>query len=275
MKDLASLLTVQYGPLFTDVSASVCDFAVDSATVTLLAGQYLWVGFEKPISSLFFYLTTPSTGTRGLSVAMFNGNTSVWDNVTSLDDTAGLTRTGFVTWTLPDNIYKATVNTVEKFWVRIGVDTSTSAMVIRALSALFSDDRELKKEFPSILNDMFLLGGTTDHYLIHESVRNDIVAYFRRKGLKRVGDDGYRKKFSAFDIMDIDEVRSAATYLALSKIFNNVGNSASSEDNWIAKSRHYKKMYDENINLAYLSWDARSDGAKDEMRSVPSVTFTR
>ena len=275
MKDLASLLTVLHGPTYTDISAAVCDFAVDSATVTLTAGQYLWVGFEKPISSLFFYLTTPSTGSRGLTVAMYNSNIVAWDNVVSLDDTAGLTRSGFVTWTLPTQMSKATVNGIEKYWVRLTCDTSTSAMVIRALSALFSDDRELKREFPSILNSMFLLGGTTDHYLIHESCRNDIVAYFRRKGLKRLGDDGNRKKFAAFDIMDIDEVRAAATYLALSKIFNNVGNSASNEDNWLAKSKHYKKLYDENINLAYLTWDERSDGAKDDLRQVSSITFTR
>lgn len=275
MKDLASLLTVLHGPTYTDISTAVCDFAVDSATVTLVAGQYLWVGFEKPISSLFFYLTTPSTGSRSITVAMYNSNIVAWDNVVSLDDTAGLTRSGFVTWTLPTQISKATVNGIEKYWVRFTVDTSTSAMVIRAVSALFSDDRELKREFPSILKSMFLLGDTTDHYLIHESCRNDIVAYFRRKGLKRLGDDGNRKKFSAFDIMDIDEVRAAATYLALSKIFNNVGNSASNEDNWLAKSKHYKKLYDENINLAYLTWDERSDGAKDDLRQVSNIILTR
>lgn len=275
MKDLASMLTVVYGDAYTDISTAVCDFAVDSATVTLLVGKYLYVGFEKPLSSLFFYLTTPSTGTRSVSVAMFDANINAWDNVVSLDDTAGLTRSGFVTWELPVQISLAAVNTVSKYWVRFSVDTSTSAMVIRAISSLFSDDRELKKEFPSISGAQFLLGGTTDHYLIHESCRNDIVSYFRRKGYRRLDANGTRKKFSAFDIMDIDEVRQAATYLALSKIFKNCGNSANNEDNWIAKSNSYSKMYTEAINLAYLTWDRNSDGSKDEQSQVYSVNFTR
>jgi hypothetical protein len=275
VKDIHSRLTIQYGATFTDVSDSLSDFAVDNATITLLNTDSLWVGFEKPISSLFFYLTTPSTSARKVTVSMFNANINAWDVVQSSDDTAGFTRSGFLSWILPDQISLASVNTVSQYWVKINVDTSTTAMVVRAVSALFSDDRELKKEFPSILNSNFLLGGTTDHYLIHETCRNDIVQYFRKKGLRRLGADAIRKKFMAFDIMDIDEVRTAATYLALSKIFSNVANSANEEDNWLAKSRKYKKMSDEALNTAYLTWDHSSDGAKNEQDQIANITLHR
>lgn len=275
MKDLASMLTVVYGDSYTDISSSVCDFAVDDASVTLLVGKYMYIGFEKPISSLFFYLPTVSTGSRTVSVAMYNSSISTYDNVVSLDDTKGFTRSGFITWILPDNCSLSNVNSISKYWVRISVDTSTSAMVVRAISSLFSDDRELKKEFPSIMNSNFLLGGTTDHYMIHESCRNDIVTYFRKKGMRRLGKDGYMKKFSAFDIMDIDEVRTAATYLALSKIFSNIANSANSEDNWLAKSNAYAKKYTTSIESAYLTWDTASDGAKNAPKQTGHTNMTR
>jgi hypothetical protein len=121
----------------------------------------------------------------------------------------------------------------------------------------------------------FLIGGTTDHYLIHETCRNDIVNYFRKKGLRRLGVDGYRKKFSAFDIMDIDEVKTAATYLALSKIFQNVGNSANNEDNWIAKSKYYRNASNDAINTAYITWDTASDGSKNEQSQIANITLHR
>jgi hypothetical protein len=161
------------------------------------------------------------------------------------------------------------------FWHRFSVSVSTSAVVYRAISALFSDDRELKKEFPSIMGTNFLLGGTTDHYLIHETCRNDIVQYFRKKGLRRLGADSFMKKFMAYDIMDVDEVRTAATYLALSKIFSNVANSANEEDNWLAKSKTYKKMAEEALNTAYITWDTVSDGAKNEQSQVANITLHR
>lgn len=275
MKDIYSRLTIQYGPLFTDVSDALCDFAVDNATITLLNTASLWIGFEKPISSLFFYATTPSTDTRKITVSMFNSSINAWDVVQSTDDTAGFTRSGFITWILPLQMAPAQVNTVSNYWVKINVDSSTTATVFRAISALFSDDRELKKEFPSIMNSNFLLGGTTDHYLIHETCRNDIVQYFRKKGLRRLGNDCNMKKFMAFDIMDIDEVRTAATYMALSKIFSNVANSANAEDNWLAKSKMYKKMADEALNTAYLTWDTMSDGAKNNQSQIANITLHR
>jgi hypothetical protein len=43
----------------------------------------------------------------------------------------------------------------------------------------------------------------------------------------------------------------------------------------LAKLNYYKKLYDENINLAYLTWDERSDGAKDELRQVANIVLTR
>ena len=148
-------------------------------------------------------------------------------------------------------------------------------MVLRALSGLFSDDNELVKEFPKILDSQFLLG-QTNHLLIHETVRNDIVQHFRKKGIRRITSEGFWKKFSHWDIMDVDEVKTAATYLALSKIFSNVSNSAKAEDAWTAKSREYKKKYDSAIDIAYMTWDKYSNGAvNEEQTRHPEVILTR
>jgi hypothetical protein len=195
---------------------------------------------------------------------MYNEEFSTWDAVQSIDDTKGLTRAGFIQWMLPsEDIDEGTVNSVKKYWAKITVGTATSAIVLRAISGLFSDDNELLKEFPKILDAQFLLG-QPNHLLIHETCRNDIVQHFRRRGMRRLKNDCYWKKFSHWDVMDIDEVKTAATYLALSKIFHNVANSAKQEDNWSSKSSYYKKEYDKAIDNAYLTWDKYSNGAVDD-----------
>jgi hypothetical protein len=278
MKDIKTRPTILYynGLTYTDYSDALCDFAVDTATITILTTDAIYVGFEKPINSLFCWPTTPSTGSRTISVAMYNESYSSWDSVYLLDDTKGLTRAGFLQWELPDtSLCECFVNGLKKYWVKITVSVNTSAVVFRAISGLFSDDNELIKEFPKIMDPQFLLG-QTNHLLIHETCRNDIVQHFRKLGMRRVKKDAYWSKFSHWDIMDIDEVKTAATYLALSKIFSNVANSAKSDDNWTAKSAYYRKKYSEQIDLSYLTWDKYSNGAvNEEQTRQPEVTFHR
>jgi hypothetical protein len=95
MKDIYSRLSILVGPTYTDVSDVLSDFAIDSATITLLNTESMWIGFEKPISSLFFYFTTVSTNARNITVSMYNPTIAAWDVVQSSDDTAGFTRSGF------------------------------------------------------------------------------------------------------------------------------------------------------------------------------------
>lgn len=262
---------------FTDVSDALCDFSQDTATITMSTNDAIYIGFEKPINSLFCWPSTPSTSNRSLTVSLYDSTTSSWNSVSSIDDTKGFTRAGFVQWILPTDHQQVTcnVNSISNYWSKITVSAATSATVFRAISGIFSDDNELVKEFPKIMDASFLLG-QSNHFLIHETCRNDIVQYFRRKGMKRLGNDCYWKKFSHWDIMDIDEIKTAATYLALSKIFNNVSNSAKEGDNWTAKSREYKKAYDKAIDVAYLTWDQLSNGAINESQArTAELSFSR
>lgn len=276
MKDILSRPTILFGTNYVDYSTELCDFAQDTATITWTTNDSLFVGLDKPITSLFFWPSTVSTSNRTLTVSMYNSSTAAWDSLTSCDDTKGLTRAGFVSWILSSSPMpsESTVNSIEKYWHKFTVSAATSSIVLRSISGLFSDDIELQKEFPTILGTEFLKG-QSNHYLIHETVRNDIVQEFRKRGMRRQGNDGYWKKFTCYDIMDVDEVRTAATYLALSKVFNNVANSGKDDDNWKRKSGEYFRKYQQAINTAYVTWDKYSDGSKDIQSNVSTIILTR
>ena len=273
MKDLASRLRIfaENAGVFVDYSDALCDFSLDSATITLQSTGYLYLGFEKPITSTFIYASTASTGTRLLSASTYTS--SGWTDVLAiLDDTVGLTRSGLVQWALPENTLPCQVNNIDGlYWIRLKVSIATSAVVYAAISALFSDDVDLAREFPKIMDAGFLLG-KTNHYLIHEGVRDAIVAKFRNRGLKRLATSAVLRRVTCWDLLDIQEVRQAATFLALSKIFDNISNSADDKDNWKSKSREYAKRATSELDIAYLTFDRISDGNTSILRDM-SVTL--
>lgn len=273
MKDIGSRLTIllENNGTFTDFSDDLCDLGTDNVTMTLLASNTLYLGFPKPIPSCFFYATTPSLTTRTLSVNCYTD--AGWVAMPLLDDTKGLTRTGHIQWSLPETLTTAnTVNGVLQCWIRLQVSLSTSAMIVRGISALFSDDRDLAREFSKI-NDAGFRLGAPDHILIHEAARDEIVQMLRNRGLRTVR-NGYYKRLTFWDLLDIQEVRLAATYLALSKIFENVAN-ASENDNWRVKSKMYYGKFEKAFELAFLAYDRLQDGNVSTQRDMTVGVLNR
>jgi hypothetical protein len=276
MKDIAARLTilVEDGGVFTDVSDALCDFGTDTVTATITTAKTLWLGYRKPITSIFVYASTYSTGTRSLIIQGHTQNG--YETFQHLDDSLGLTRAGNVTWLYPDTRdgIESTVNGIKLHWLKVKVSVDTSAMVLKTLSGLFSDDRDLEREFPKINEAGFRLG-KTDHILIHESARDEIVQQLRNRGLRTVSPSlAVYRRLVFWDMLDIQEVRLASTYLALSKIFENVAN-ADKEDNWRVKANLYSNKFKSAIDLAFITFDRLQNGDVNVQRDISVGVLSR
>lgn len=248
---------------FVDHSDEAADYSRDDFTVELVAADdFLYIGFRKDISGVYVQLTTPNTNASELSAEVYNGTSWVGHDIT--DETKGLTRSGFIFWDRPAQD-AAEVNSVSLNWIRIKTDVDHSATAIRAINLVFSDDNLLKQEFYSIDHEQILPGNETSHILTHVSVRNRIMQKLRNLGYVkwRNGDPTRPRKYKLdqWDLLDVFEIRQAATYMALEKIFFEIADGP--DDNWYQKYEDYKQLADEAFALALSSIDTDDDGVKD------------
>lgn len=262
---------------FIDYKNQALDFSRDNFSVTLTKDEdYIYVGFYKPINSIYVDMTTPNTASGTASFDYWNGT-----GFTTLDglydETDSFRRNGFVTWRRNQSLeVKTTVNSIEAFWYRIKLSATTSEISFRAINILFSDDQALKLKFNKILETEFL-DGATSHNIVHAGVRDDIVEVFRRRGYSKPDRKNIDKandlsnneaNVTAWDLLDIYEVREAATYLALSRIFFDFSDTP--DDIWMKKSLKYEDMYKSSMNMATLSMDEDDDGKIDKPENMAS-----
>jgi hypothetical protein len=260
--------------VFTDLSKECLDFSRDTVSVTLAAStSYLYVGFRKPINSIYINLDTPNTNACTLSMQFYNGTS--WTSLADAqDDTKGLTRSGFITWSrnqLLDSEY--TVNSTLKYWVRFQPSVTNSATVVSGISFLFADDQDLKQEVPEIA-DSNHLAGKVSHVLTHTAVRNQIIQDLRNKDYKHKNlVTGLNEDLTVWDILDANQLKQAAIFLALSKIYFNF--SDTTDDKYDQKSKSFEAKYNKALDLARLSIDDNNDGKIDTFEQLKEFSQMR
>lgn len=250
---------------YTDFSTESFDYARDHFSLALTASvDYLYVGYDKPINSTFIEMKAINTAATTLTVEFWNG--SAWVAVEGKhDDTKGFTRSGFIQWNRNQTAEaQKTINTKLANWYRISSSaTLTGSPQVWGINLVFSDDQLLKEEFAGVLSSRFLPSGQTSHILTHVAVRNEIIQRMRNK-------DNYVKSsqtsLTQWDLLEISEVKQAAKYFALSKIFLNVSDAA--DDSYAQKSALYASWAVENINLARASLDFDDDGVTDSSEKI-------
>lgn len=250
------------GSTFTDISKECADFSRDTAAVTLADTSILYVGFNKPFNQIYVNLDTANTNATTLSIQYWDG--SQWTSATNgVDDTKGLTRSGFITWDRNlTNESQTSINSSTKNWIKITSSVTTSAMVVSGLNFIFVDDQDLKTEVPEIA-DSNHLAGKTSHILTHVAVRNQIIQDLRNKDYFRINPTtGLKEDLTPWDILDANQLKQAAIFLALSKIYFNF--SDETDDKYQKKSEYYYSKYDKAINMSRISLDLDDDGLEDE-----------
>ena len=104
----------------------------------------------------------------------------------------------------------------------------------------------------------------------HAAVKREILQKFRNKNYIVYNVDGNKEDINVWDLLDIEEVRLAASYLALSKIY--FGLSDDEDDVWNSKSKYYEGKFNKYINIASLSIDIDDDGLMSDGEDKPAFS---
>lgn len=252
--------------VFAEYSDDLLQFDRDTASVTMVAAEdFIYIGFYKPINNIYAELGTANTNAASITVKYYNG--SAFTAVSSqFDDTKAFNRSGFVRWDrgldVSTNLEaKTTVNGVEQYWYQISMSADSSAMVFNGLNIVFSDDQDIKKVLFEYTK--YLPVGETSHILTHASARDEIIQTLNLQGKHKIDAvSGFARDISAFDLLDISEVKLASTYLVLSNIFMSVSDQV--DDQYLQKSNIYRSKYNKIINVMKLRVDSDDDGKEDK-----------
>lgn len=271
-----AILTVKHDAsgVYTDYSSQAKDYLRDPFALTLAsASDYLYVGFYKPFNSCYIELATPNTNVGEFTCEIYNGLTWVAANIS--DETNQMTRSGFI-FLVDAEMNEVSVDGKAAFYMRLKPSVDTTAMSVRGINTLFADDAALKEEFLEITNANLLPPGETSHVGVHVAARNHIIQKLRDTGYIKVNSTTGYEDITHFDLMDIFEIRQAAVYFALSRIFFNL--SDNQEDHWWAKYREYQDLFEKTKWPARLTIDTDDDGVvdHDEKKAQRQVMrFTR
>lgn len=260
MIDKRTKLTILHddNSVFTDYTNQSADYLRDEYTATLSSTEdYFYIGYSKPFNAAYIELTTANTNANTFAAEYWDG--TAWTSIDLEDETNGWTRSGYFHWEKSD-MNSTTINSLDRYYIRVRPNADHSATTIRGINLVFSDDNQMKQEFFEIDNSSLIPPGESSHIGSHVAARNIIVENFRRLGYLKTDASG-SEILNQWDLHDIFEVRQAATYLALSRIFFTLSDSV--DDNWWQKYREYNDKYEESMRIAKSSIDLDNDGLVD------------
>lgn len=258
MIDLKSTLSVILKTSTTEVDYTyeMSNFSKDEVTFDLKKEDFIYFGFDKPISTIYVNINTPTLVKSVMTVEYFDPDPQ---SCLLLDETGGLMGSGFIRYD-GQSCVKTTFNSISKYWYRLSVDTDRDDVNLAGINLIFSDDYDLTLENP-VINSAEFLGISKNHILKHVAVRNDILQKLRNVGVKTNGEN-----YNQWDLHNIEEVKQASVCGVLSKIYFNL--SDNKDDVWMSKSKSYSDIYDTLINSVRTSLDTDNDGASDDDESL-------
>lgn len=130
--------------------------------------------------------------------------------------------------------------------------TSTISVVTAESDYLFSDDQRLKQHEPDILK--WVQAGRNSYFDVHRRCQEMIVDYLDQQNYR----DNSGNKYTKVDIVNREEVRSWATFMALRVIFEGLSNAI--DDIFAVKAARYEKLEVKARDRASLSLDKSGDG---------------
>lgn len=268
---------------FTDISKTVLDYARSSAGAVVVAAEdRLLFGRVKPFRSFYIETGTANTNSTAMTLKFFDNDTSAFKAVTDLlDETQGLTRSGFVNW---DHVntqeeepwVKTTINGSDLYWVELTFSADFSAgTTIKGWNIVFSDDQDLNRIYDGATQ--FLRSGTDSGILYHETARRMIMNTLAREGkfkreLGTINNTSLPAQLDAWDLHDIEEVNLWSTFLALSLLFENV--STDPDDKFAGLADKYMREAAKAKKVFYLTIDTDDDGTRDREEALGSRNFS-
>lgn len=244
--------------VFTDESIKLENYLRDSLVHQFVDDEdALYVGYYKPITSLYLEIEQADTSTHVAFFEYYNGTS--FTSLAYNDWTNNFNRPGFMRWTNPSDIAKTTINSTELFWYKLYLTGHDVNVTVKGINQVFCDDIDLKEVEPNI--DDFLNG--LDSFIgFHQAARNEIIQTLNNSGNVKLGQtSNQRERINIFDLLDPSELKVAAKYLTLAKIFDSISDRP--DDNYFAKSVRYYSLYQDAYNVYLKSIDLDDDGQAD------------
>lgn len=269
---------------FTDITNKVFDFSRDKVALQLKDTSTLYVGFRKPFNFFYCSFVVLNTVANTLTVKYHDIETDQLENVTDLDEeTEGFTREGFIKFNRPEikdttaTAWKqTTVNGKEMYWLVITTDTTHAVETeVNAFNILFANDQDLIQERSNIVSKHVTNQVTKSWVVKHQAARDEIVQLIRNQGKKKFSTNNILEPnrfmdITYFDFLRLDQIRQAAKWLCLSKIFM-FELSDATDDKWMQLGESFNTNFDNAFDLFLLSLDADDDGEEDYSENAEDV----
>lgn len=254
-----------------DYSDEMADYLNDPLALLIDTITKVYIGFKKPFNAVYFDMRTPNTEVSTILVEYYNGST--WVPAVFTDDSKGFSRSGLVSWD-KSNMSMFSVDSKDRYYIRITVSADTSAMVFNGGNIVFSDDRDMQQEFFEITNQAFLPAGFSSQIHAHVAARNQIIQELRNRGNQSTNSStGHTEDLTAFDLHDIFQVREAAMFLALAKVFFRLSDNM--EDQWFMRFTEYTNKYKAALSLYTLDLDSNGNGIEEDNKQYRVFRFSR
>jgi len=267
----------------SDYSNELADFRSRTSNINVTIGNYLYVGYYKPINQVYFYLTSGNATETNLTLEKFT-NTG-WETVKMLDDsTYGLNQSGLIKWQEADNNDKQEETTILSqtgYYYRLSFSGDID-VTAKGVGIVFCDDKDIFLEEPVLDDERYrkhVTKGESDYMSVHLSVKRSIVQEIRNNGIIKYKDENreerlkFFKNITEFDLFDLDEIKQAATMLAVSNIFYKLSDTP--DDSWEIKANRYKNEYYKSLNVALVSIDRDDDGELESHENLKPIQALR
>lgn len=216
--------------VLTDYSFKTSSFSNGSnVSIPITAAEdAIYIGSEMPFNHRWIELATLATGSRTLSVSIWDGS-AFNAAVDVLDETDGFTQSGLLTWNtdrLKNWAYEETTENVtgltslkiyDLFWIKITFsDDLTNSPTIAHIGHKFATDDDLAAYYPTLLESDVLTGfepGKTNWNEQHFIAAEEIIDYLRAKKRIWTGDQ----------ILDAREFKKAGVHKVADIILKGFG----------------------------------------------------
>ena len=261
---------------FTDLTDKVFDFSRDASLLQLKTTSTFYIGFKKPFNFFYNSFTVLNTAVNKLTVKYHDVTDDILKDVSNLsEETEGFTREGFISFKRPEldsqattAWKKTTVDGEEMFWLVITTDADHDVTTeLNAVGILFANDQDIIEERSNIVSKHATSERTSTWVIKHQAARNEIVQAIRNQGKAKValGSSLEPSRFldiTAFDFLRLEQIRQAAKWLCLAKIFMNEL-SDKEDDKWMMLGEQFMENYTTAFDVFLLSLDSDDDGEED------------
>lgn len=253
----------------TNCSQQLADPLNDTFTTNVGPLDAIYIGYDKPINALYFYIDS-GFNTTGGSMILEYWSTTGWKSLNFYDQTQFFKRNGTVSWSIPSDLATLEIDGIEKYYVCLYSNDIASNVVFQHVGLVFSDDLDIQIEYPSLLQSAYYPSGKNDFFLYHVSAKNYIMSELLKRGYSKTV-DGINEPINEWDVLSIYELKQASLYYAISQIFFNLSDNSS--DNYWQKYIEYKQKFNESFNLGMLRIDQDNDGQIDNSETLPTASI--